>query len=351
MALRSTVALVRERMMLVAAAAPPATPTPVLLPPEIAAAAANTCAVMAESEVACTRTSPSVLTLGRFTKLAVTTLSMRFCASARPIATDTAEALGLTAMLAAAAIAWAWIVASSVALTLMPPAAVTVAVPVGLAWLIVASTVLPMSLKLSAPVALAATALPLALTDRPSAMPKASESMVDSLPAATVTVPPAPTLLSSTAARVVLAMSFSVSEKPSPAAVLRLLPTAACSTAEPAVASICESSSAVMSTAPTAVRLLPLRARACVLARILLAEAEPARLPAIAEPPAEPPTLPAAPIASEKMSAAMSASIVTAPPERMVEWSTSAQTRLAWPSVPMLLTENAAPTAPALPLP
>ena len=234
-----------------------------------------------------------------FTTLAVTALSMRFCASARPMDTDKADALGLRAMLAAAASPLASTVAWSVALTLMPPAAAMVALPAGLAWLIVASMVLPMSLKLMPPVALADTALPLPLIDRPSAMPKASESMVDSLPAATFSCPPASTLLPSTAARVVLAMSLSVSEKPSPTAVLRLAPTAACSAAEPAVASIVELSSAVMSTAPTAVTELPLRARAWVLARTLLAEADPARLPAIAEPPLEPPTLPAAPIASE----------------------------------------------------
>ena len=121
----------------------------------------------------------------------------------------------------------------------------------------------------------------------------------------TVPVLPEVTSESSTAARVVFSMSLMVRDSPRPAATDVLCPTAIDSEAEPATASISERSSAVTRIPPPipsrVVSLLPLRARAWFLTRILLTEADPARLPAMALPEPEPVTLPAAPTARAKI--------------------------------------------------
>ena len=348
----STKALVRDRMTLVDSDAPPATPTAVL-PMAIAAAAATDTTLIDEASPARTVTSPPpvLTTLGMLTILASTSLSILLCASASPMLMPTLVALVLPDTLADAAIAVALIDETSLAVTLTVPPAETAAAAPGRLLRIDASTSLPISLKLSAPVAFAEMAVALPLRAMPSEMPKPSDWMSAWLSAATVTVVPAVMPLSSTSARVSLSISLLVSEKPRPTAAAVFCDTAIDSATAPAVELMVEWSCALTPKLPPAVTVLPLRTRACVLLRILLTDSEPAPLPAIAEPPLEPPMLPAAPIARAKMSPAMSASTVTEPPALTVEFSISASSRLPSLSPPMLLTENAAPMAPAPALP
>ncbi len=97
-----------------------------------------------------------------------------------------ARTLVVPEMLAAAAVAMAWMLDPSLAVTLTAPPAERLAAPSAAVSTTVASMVFSMVLKLRAPVALAAMAEPLPLTATPTAMPKASESISALLSAATV---------------------------------------------------------------------------------------------------------------------------------------------------------------------
>src|SRR5215208_2606584 len=284
--------------------------------------------------------------------LAQTALSIRLCASASPMATDTPVALPLPEMLADAASASASMLETSLAVTLTSPSEDKVGEPSTVAW-----TTLWISLKLSAPVAPTATDVALVLMATAMAMPKASESILASLSADTVTAPSESTSESSTAARVVLSIVLIVSEIPraTPTAVFWL--TAIASATAPAVALIHDSSDAVtLMPAPlpaSVVSVLPLCTNACVLLRILLMPIEPATSTAMPASVLEPATLPAAPMPSAKMPASISASTVIAPAAVTSESSISAQTRLPSPSPSIVLMANDAPiaTAAAVPLP
>src|SRR5215210_4497635 len=319
-------AIVWVRITFVDSEAPPATPT-LVPPPEIAiaTAAATVATSIVAPSWALTRMPPCETTLGRLTRLAKTDFSMRLCASARPMDTDTAVALVLPAMLAEAATAIALIDESSQAATTidltigapwhtliaLDPPAETVAVPFGAVLAIVASTRLSISLKLNAPVAPTPIAVALPLIATATAMPKASESILASLSADTMTLPSDSMSESSTAARVVFWMLLTVTEIPraTPTAVFWL--TAIESAIAPAVELIHELSSAVTLTpAPlpaAVVRLLPLWTSACVLLRMVLMPMEPATPTATPEPPLEPAALPAAPMPSAKIPASISA--------------------------------------------
>src|SRR5829696_8182341 len=331
---------------------PPLAAMPVL-PTAIARATASDVTLIVWSSVAWTRTSPPpVETLGTLAMLAQTALSIRLCASASPMATDTPVALPLPEMLADAASASASMLETSLAVTLTSPSADKVGGPST-----VASTTLSISLKLSAPVAPTATDVALVLMATAMAMPKASESILASLSADTVTAPSESTSESSTAARVVLSIVLIVSEIPraTPTAVFWL--TAIASATAPAVALIHDSSDAVtLMPAPlpaSVVSVLPLCTSACVLLRILLMPIEPATSTAMPASVLDPATLPAAPMPSAKMPASISASTVIAPAAVTSESSISAQTRLPSPSPSIVLMANDAPiaTAAAVPLP
>ena len=220
--LRSIIALVRDRMMLVDTDAPPATPTLVPPPNATDTAAANEVTSISAASSARTVTSPPpVSTLGMLTIPAATSLSIRFCASARPSETPTAAPLELPVIAADAATATAWMPESSLAVTLSAPSDVTERAGVAgrSSFAIVASTLLSMLLKLSAPVALTPTDAPLPSDAATAiAMPKASESISAWLAAATTTEPSDAMPESSTRASVSLLISFFVSEKPSDAA-------------------------------------------------------------------------------------------------------------------------------------
>src|SRR5262245_10300168 len=190
----------------------------------------------------------------------------------------------------------------------------------------------------------------LPLMDTPSATPKASDLISASLLAFTVTVPSAVTPESSITARSVFLMSLMVRETPRPTSTAEpLVPIAMARLATPAVASMAELSSALTLTAPllfAAVVKVLLVTRACVLLRILLTPAVPARATEKAEPlvdalsAAEPamPTL--------RILAVLSDSTLMSPPTVTVDWSISAQTKLSFVSVPILLMAKAPPTAP-----
>src|SRR5215218_9573935 len=327
---------------------PPLAAMPVL-PTAIARATASDVTLIVWSSVARTRTSPPpVETLGTLAMLAQTALSIRLCASASPMATDTPVALPLPEMLADAAGASASMLETSLAVTLTSPSADKVGEPST-----VASTTLSISLKLSAPVAPTATEVALVLMATAMAMPKASESILASLSADTVTAPSESTSESSTAARVVLSIVLIVSEIPraTPTAVFWL--TAIASATAPAVALIHDSSDAVtLMPAPlsaSVVSVLPLCTSACVLLRILLMPTEPATSTAMPASVLEPAT----PMPSAKMPASISASTVIAPAAVTSESSISAHTRLPSPSPSIVLIANDAPiaTAAAVPLP
>ena len=287
---------------------------------------------------------------GTFSILAVVSLLILLCASANPMLIPMLFALELPDTAAAAAVAVASILELSLAVTLTEAADI-VASKGGSELRMAADNSLSISLKLNAPVALAAIVLALPLIATLTAIPKPSDSMLEVLSAATTRAPTAVTPESSISATVTFSMLLIVSEKPRPTAVASLWATAMDKAAAPAVELIDELSSAVILTPPTAVTVLPLPTLALVLTRILLAAAEPAPLPAIAEPLPDAPRLPAAPMARANMSAAISAVTVTSPPEIISELSISAQTRLPSPSPPMLLTENAAPIATPVPSP
>ncbi len=148
-----------------------------------------------------------------------------------------------------------------------------------------------------------------------------------------MTAPPVVTEAApSIAARVVFAMSFFVSEKPRPTAADSLCPTAIARAAAPAVALIHEVSCAVTVTPaplPDEASVLPLRARAWVLLRILFSPTEPAPATPTAEPLLELAMPPAAPMPRLKIPPSMSASSVMLPFAWTLDWSTSAQTTLA----------------------
>jgi len=129
--------------------------------------------------------------------LAVTSLSMRFCASARPMLTANAGSSELPERLAAAAIALASMRDASRAVTLIGPPAVTFCVPLRFELPSLASTTLSMAFRLTAPVALAAIDLSPVLRATLSATPKATESIRAVESAATVTAPSATTPVSS----------------------------------------------------------------------------------------------------------------------------------------------------------
>ena len=191
--------------MLVDSEAPPATPTAVLLATATANAAAIDTTSMDPVSSALTMTSPPpVCTLDTPTMLAVTSLSMVLCARARPMETAMAALLVLPEMLADAAMATASISESSLAVTLTAPSATTLETPAAAVSWIVASIVLSIVLKLSAPVAPTPTAVPPPLSATATPMPKASESISALLSAETVTAPAELSGESSTTARVVL---------------------------------------------------------------------------------------------------------------------------------------------------
>ena len=205
--LSSMKALVRDRITLVDADAPPATPTLVpSRPAAIEIAAANDVTSISALSVARTITSPPpVVSVSTLTMLAVTSLSIVLCASARPI--DTAMLVDVIEpeMLADAASAKASIVESSVARTVSVPPVATVAVPAtAVSSRIDASTVLSISLKLSAPVAVRPTAVDTGLSATARPMPKASDSICASLSAVTLTAPSASIVESVTSACVAL---------------------------------------------------------------------------------------------------------------------------------------------------
>ncbi|OQB83008.1 MAG: hypothetical protein BWX88_03614 [Planctomycetes bacterium ADurb.Bin126] len=349
-------ALVRERITLVDSDAPPAMPTLVPDPTATETAAAMVAALMSEASVALMTTSwPSVRTLETPSMLAVTSLSMRLCAIARPMPTDTLAALVVPEMLADAAVAIASMEDSSSAVMLTVSPDERLAAPSAAVSATVAAIVLSMVLKLNAPVALAAMADELPLTATLTERPNASDWIDAWLSAETNTEPSALTAESSAAARTVLLMSLMVSERPSPPETAVLWPTEIPNATAPATARMLDSSAALrVMAAPLSsavVRALSLITKALVVTRIELIEAEPAPLPEMAFPEPEPVTLPAAPMASAKMSEALVASTLMSLSAVISELSTSARTLLPSPAPPIWLTEKAAPKAPAPPLP